>query len=257
MRAIVLGILLAGALLLSGAAAGAAPALRPGALSPPPLNLSLSGSGAILLGAPAALWANGTGGWPPYHFTWLVNTTPVTSNVSYPTGSSSRLDLRPLGDGIYTLVVVLNDSHGNSTSQRTLLSVTGPSPVTVSLAVGNGTADGGFTVSAEARGGTPPYRYLWEAPGAPSGFTNLSRLVIPPGGSGTVDLSVTARDHLGFTGAGSLTVHRSVGSPSSGLSPWVLLGLGAGAAFVATLAVVYVLARRRRPPPPAAPVPPP
>jgi hypothetical protein len=225
-------------------------ALLPGAGAAPvglPLTLALSGPGTVSLGAPAQYAAFASGGAPPYLFAWTWNGTPVHANTSAP-GNTSTLTLLPRGNAIYTLVVIVTDHAGNSTSQRATVTVTGPGPVTVALRLTGEDNSGAVHLDALAGGGTAPYTYRWTGPGAPARWVSSANLTSAPLGSGTFNFSVIARDANGFSAGASLEVRASVHSAAGGIPGYDYLALGLAVALVATLVGGYVLRGRRRPP---------
>jgi hypothetical protein len=219
-----------------------------------PLTVSLSGPTSVALGANATYRATASGGLPPYTWEWKLNGSPTTANISG-NGTEESLSLRPLGDAIFVLTVIVNDSASVQQSQQTALVVTGASPVAVVLAVVGFAANDSADVRATVHGGSSPYVYRWTGPGAPVGWTTRSQFNTSPLAPGNTSLSVSVRDALGYVGTDDLVVHYRVATTNGGGAPWYLyIALGAVAGAVVILAFAYVRRRRSAPPsrPPAA-----
>jgi SprB repeat len=198
--------------------------------SDPVLRVNVTGPSSLNMGQVAEFEANASGGVAPYFWAWEVNGTPVTGNISS-FGENSNFSYRPLGDAIYVVTVVVNDSSRNQTSADVELYVAGTSPVTVALTVTGPDANGTILVHATAHGGTGPYLYHWDGPGPETGWTRSANFSTFPLGSGTYTVSVEVRDSLGYVGASATTIRTQVTPASSPTIPWydfVALGVAAG-----------------------------
>ena len=131
-----------------------------------------------------------TGGAPPYTISWIG--LPAGCG----TANSTTLSCAPVASGDYAVAVRVTDSvGGNLTSNGTLLNVSsqlnlsGPATVPDAIAAGRET-----TISSEASGGRPPYRYLWTA--LPPGClpTNAPTLSCDPTEPGSYSVVVQVTD---------------------------------------------------------------
>jgi hypothetical protein len=175
-----------------------------------------------------------------------LNGTAVDQNISEAFGSE-RFTLRPVVDSSFLVKVVVNDSLNVTAAWSKFLSVEGVSPVSVAVSGLPSTINSTVSVSATVRGGTPPYSYLWNGPGAPTGWTSVHQFTSTSLPSGTYTFGVVVRDAYGYSGSSSITVKSQV-TESNGLPDlwlWVALGVTAGTAGMLALLVV----RRRRAPP--------
>jgi PKD domain len=108
------------------------------------------------------------------------------------------------------------------------------------------------TLTADATGGTPWYKYDWTA--LPVGCSNLnsSSLNCAPSEKGTFSVSVTVTDSTGAfkTASTTVVVNQPSNNPLLGFNTFTLyvfaVGLGVAAAVATTLVILVV---RRRPPP--------
>jgi hypothetical protein len=203
------------------------------------LRVTLVGPANMSLGTTATLRAMASGGSPPYLFHWNENGTTGSS------GGNATLEFTPTSDNIYAVNVSVNDTGGNRSVSQLLISVTGPSPITVQLSEQKLGPDS-VQITASAVGGTPPYNYSWSGPGLGRGWGPSNRIVIGNLSPGTYRITVTARDSSGFTGSSYLTIVSNSSPTTPGLSPFVWVGVGIGVGLAVTILVLWMRARKRR-----------
>ena len=151
------------------------------------MNVSING------GSDGGATAAGSGGTPPYTYSWNNGQTTATA-----TG---------LPAGTYTVSVTDNNGCGPATDEVT---ITQPAVLTAASVVDanvncNGGSDGGATASAT--GGTQPYTYVWS-----NGATNAS---ITNSVAGTYTVTVT--DANGGTSTSSSTITEPTALSASGV----------------------------------------
>ncbi|MCI4363512.1 MAG: hypothetical protein L3K13_04320 [Thermoplasmata archaeon] len=200
--------------------------------------LALVGPSNMALGATATLRATASGGSPPYVFHWNENGT--TNSV----GANSTLEFTPVSDTIYDVNVSANDSGGNRSVTQLVISVTGPSPITVQLSdrkLGDTTVE----IFATPVGGTPPYTYSWTGPGLGSKWSPTDHVTVANLSSGSYRVTVEVHDVQGFTGTNFLTIVSNPAAPSEiPLLVWV--GIGVGAGIVLAVTALWIRARRSK-----------
>ena len=151
--------------------------------------------------------------------------------------------------GVYSVVLVVNDSEGISGTSPTIELTVDPA-ITLQLALSPSFPSPGETVSfaVETSGGVAPYTYGWS--GLPSdcvqATTPNASCAFP---SGTFRVTVTVHDAVG----GSATANQTLivpapSSPRNGLSTQWILAAGGLVAVVLVALAALVLWRRRTPP---------
>jgi hypothetical protein len=210
------------------------------------LKVNESGPSSLGLGQVAEFQANASGGLPPYVWGWQINGTLVHGNTST-SGDVSNFSYRPLGDAIYVVTAVVNDSASNQSSADIELYVSGTSPVSVTIAATGEEANGTILVHAVARGGTAPYQYRWTGPGPDTGWTQSANYSTFPLGSGSYSVSVEVRDSLGYVGSTTITIRSQVTPVSNPGIPWYdYVGVGVAAGVVGMLAYAWYRRSRSR-----------
>ena len=208
------------------------------------LTATLSGPEEISLGQTASFVANASGGGPPYQFQWAVNGTEVQQNITS-APDSEEFTLRPTGDGIFVIDVIVADSGGNHTSQQLSLYVYGASPVSVVITLLGAGTDASVTLHASVVGGTAPYLYRWSGPGASANWTSMTNFTTIPLQPGTYRISVVVRDANAFQGGAEITVRSASASAGSPVPWWTWLLVGALAGLAVALAATLAVRRRR------------
>jgi hypothetical protein len=215
------------------------------------LSVVLSGPNTSSLGSVLSYTATAEGGTPPYQWEWLLNATPTTANVSASNGTGT-FAFRPLGDSIYVVTVILNDSLGAQRSQQATCAVTGADPVSVSVSVLSVGANDSVRVGAKVSGGAAPFEFRWTGPGAPAGWSTEANFTTTPLGTGTYPVSAIVRDAHGYRAGGAVTIRFHATNESNPGLPWYFfVSAGALAGAILLLAVLVVWRRRRRAPPPS------
>ncbi|MCI4346086.1 MAG: PKD domain-containing protein, partial [Thermoplasmata archaeon] len=203
------------------------------------LLVSLVGPSNMTLGSTATLRATANGGTPPYLFHWNENGT--ASSV----GANATLQFTPTSDTIYDVNVSVNDSGGNRSVSQLVVSVTGPSPVTVVLSdrkLGEATVE----IFATPIGGTPPYNFSWTGPGLGPAWSGTDHVTVANLSAGTYRVSVEVRDGRGFVGSNFLTIVSNPAVSNAGLSPYALVGLGIGIGLPLAIVGLWLRARRAK-----------
>ncbi len=190
-----------------------------------------------------------SGGFAPYTYTY--------SGLPPGCGSANvaTLPCVPGIGGLFSVQVIVSDSHGHNASALASLTVTSPSsfPFVTSFAATPSTVAAGtsttFTVSVT--GGSGKLSYLYS--GLPTGCTAPDAATFPctPSAAGNYTVGVTITDSAGHSVAASTHLTVTAARPSTGgSSAWglgsLLLILAIVAIVVVVVAVVVLLTVRKR-----------
>ncbi len=143
---------------------------------------------------PLTLYANVSGGTPPYNYAWYVNKQLVSKNRTYEFLENKA--------GTYTIYASLTDGANDTvnSSQTTLtvnlqpiISTFKVNPISSSLFDINNSASGAVNIA----GGTPPYNYAWYLNGVLQPNSNSSSYIFKSLKIGANNVSVTAIDAYG------------------------------------------------------------
>ena len=146
---------------------------------PNELDVVLTGSSVSCSGGSTDINSSVSGGTSPYTYLWAEGQT-----------SSS---LTNVSSGTYTLTV----TDANNCKSNSSITITQPTPLTVSLSNNNISCYGGKTnINTTVSGGNSPYTYLWSGGQTTSSLTNIT--------AGTY--SVTVKDNSNCTEISSITI---------------------------------------------------
>ncbi len=210
---------------------------------PPPLGVTISAvPTSATVGETVNFSSRPSGGVPPYTFLWRFGdlSSATTQNASHAYAAA----------GAYNVSLNVSDANGSFVVRYVTVDV-GAAPLTVTVRASASTAQVNQTVdfSSQPSGGTPPYAFHWSFGDGTSASTQNASDAYARGGTFTATLFVNDSDGHSVNRSVSITVQAGTGpNSSSGTSPYVWLGLGAGVAVVALL-IAYVVARRRSAPP--------
>lgn len=128
-----------------------------------------------------------TGGTAPYHFTWYIGGSAVSS--------SSALNFSESSPGTYSVTLTVSDLYGKEASYT--VSITVVEPLSVSPTPTYPTLDTNVSdpISASVSGGTGPYTYSWEIGGQLVSTSQSFLYAFTTPGKYNVTLAVT--DNLG------------------------------------------------------------
>ncbi len=164
------------------------------------MNVSING------GSDGGATAAGSGGTPPYTYSW--NNGQTTATI---TGQPA---------GTYTVSVTDNNGCGPATDQVT---ITQPAVLTAASVVDanvncNGGSDGGATASAT--GGTQPYTYVWSNGATNASITNsvagTYTVTVTDANGGTSTSSSTITEPTALSAAGVVDMNVSINGGSDG-----------------------------------------
>jgi hypothetical protein len=214
------------------------------------LHLCLQGETALTLGDSDLFWANTTGGTAPLKFVWNV-----AGNTTLTNASSETLLFTPLSDGLFNVNVTATDAKSNESGGFLLVTVTGPSPVTVKVGYSQNDSGQELTFNAEVSGGTGPYTYVWSMSGKSSFHGTGPNLTLQNLAPGNYTVSVQVTDAAGFVGTSTLPidVQPPAPAPAAISVAEVELIIAIGLAVAAAVALTVAVRRRSRSPPPSQP----
>jgi uncharacterized protein YhjY with autotransporter beta-barrel domain len=167
------------------------------------------------------------GGATPYSFTLILGALPPGLSIS----SSGTISGTPTADGTFNFTVQVTDAATQTATQPLSLVVVAPTITVTPGSLPNGTAGMAYGQAVTASGGMGPYSFALTSGSLPSGMTLASdgTLAGTPTVSGTFNLTITATDNLGFTGAQAYTW--TIDAPTITLAPATLPGATVAAAY--------------------------
>lgn len=162
---------------------------------PPPPTVDAGRDQVLCAGGSATLEGNATGGKPPYRFAW--NTEAGAA------GATTRLAVSPTATTRYVLQV----TDANGCVVRDSVTVEIVVPIVVQAGPDLDMCAGGETaLRAEARGGTPPYTWVW-SPVTGLSDPHSSHCMARPGKNTVYAITVTDAKGCTSTDETRVTVH--------------------------------------------------
>jgi uncharacterized protein YhjY with autotransporter beta-barrel domain len=172
-----------------------------------------------------------SGGATPYTFALTAGALPAGVSMT----SAGVLSGTPTVAGTFNFIVQVTDAATQTASQALSLVVAAP---TISLSPAtllNGIAGTAYSQNLVASGGTAPYTFALSAGALPIGLTLASDGTLSGTStvSGIFNITVTATDSLGFSGAQAYTL--TMTSPAITITPASLPGATVATAYAQTL----------------------
>jgi uncharacterized protein YhjY with autotransporter beta-barrel domain len=167
------------------------------------------------------------GGATPYSFAVTAGALPPGVSMS----SAGVVSGTPTAAGTFNFTVQVTDAATQTATQPLTLVIAAPTITLSPASLPNGLAGTAYAQVISAAGGSGPYTFALTSGALPAGMTLASdgTLSGTPTVSGAFNITITATDALGFTGAQAYTLN--ISAPTITLTPATLPG--------ATVAVAY------------------
>ena len=209
----------------------------------PSLSLVVTASSRVVdAGEAAGFRASASGGSGVYSFDWAGLPAGCVNSAA------ANLTCVPRATGTFVVLARATDSNGGVVERVVNWTVlVDPSVASFSASPGDLTPGSPVTFGTSVEGGLAPYSFQYS--GLPPGCSSIDRASFSctPSASGTYTVTVTVTDANGMpiTARTQLTVQSEIfGLPAN--EAYLLLGLGAAAAVLGALSVVWVRRRERR-----------
>jgi len=210
--------------------------------APGPLGASVTdGSNAVDVGQLASFSCTGTGGLPPYTYSWAFGDGT--------TGSGDRTNHVYNTPGTMSVICTVTDLLGTSKSDGTqVMVISDPSIISFTASPASLSAGEKVTLSVSASGGYGPLTYSYT--NLPSGCVsaNVTTISCTPTSIGNYRITVTVTDHLAESATSTVPMtvgpQRVPGLPQViGLA--VIIGAIAGIGGVVIISVAIALRRKK------------
>jgi hypothetical protein len=158
-----------------------------------PLVANAGADRTIAAGGSVVLSGSATGGTPPYTYSWSPATGLNNPSIASPTAS-------PTITTTYTLTVTDSQSRTATDTMQTVVTLVANAGPDQSI-----TSGGSVALSGSARGGTPPYVYVW-SPTTGLNNANIATPTASPSDPTTYKLTVTDSQSRTATDSAIVTV---------------------------------------------------
>ena len=158
-------------------------------------------------GVPVTFSSSPSGGTSPYNYTWEINSVVASYSASFSYTFTSS--------GIYTVLLTLRDSNGNTATAKLNETVNADPTVTISpeyTSIDQGIND---TFTANVNGGTYPFNYTWYVGSTIVNYSQSFHYAFAY--TGTYNVKVTVKDSLGENSSTSVTI-TSITKPSASVN---------------------------------------
>ncbi len=136
------------------------------------------------------------GGSSPYHYTWYVGGSPVSS--------ASTLNFSKTTPGTYSVTLTVSDLYGKEANYTLTITVTEPISITPTPTYPTVDTNVSDPISTSVSGGTGPYSYSWEMGGVVlSSSESFQHTFVTPG---KYNVTVTVTDSLGDAQSQTFTI---------------------------------------------------
>ncbi|HEV2503261.1 MAG TPA: autotransporter domain-containing protein [Mesorhizobium sp.] len=144
-------------------------------------------------------------GAPPYAFSITANSLPTGLSLNTATGTISGV---PRVSGAFGFTIQATDQAGQTASRQFNLTVNAPTITVTPATFPDSQVGTAYSATVSASGGTSPYSY-----GVTSGSLPVGLVLSPSGvlsgtptATGSTNFTITATDHLGFSGSQAYSV---------------------------------------------------
>jgi len=172
-----------------------------------------------------------TGGTAPYTYAVTSGALPTGMLLSV----AGALSGTPTVSGSFPVTVTATDNYGFTANHVYTLAIGAPAIGFAQASLSNGTAGTAYAQTLSANGGTAPYTYAVTAGALPAGMSlsTAGALGGTPTVAGNFNVTVTATDKFGFTGAQAYAL--AIDAPVVRVVQATLPGGIAGTAYAQTL----------------------